>query len=157
MQTNVLKAEIVGRVFKNRAVNLQREKKREKETWRVGLVHQPRPTALTPPGDTEGPGLDQHQLGLGTEARPRGPVTPTAAARSSQLLCSSGSTSGGHSQGWGEDPSANGAELGGTQHGEGTDSSHSWGSLLGSLLLQMAISASLGAAVQAECGQRMGP
>lgn len=64
MQTNVLKAEIVGSVFKNRAVNLQREKKREKATWRVGLTHHCRPPALTPPGAT-GAARTQHQPGLG--------------------------------------------------------------------------------------------
>lgn len=56
-QTNVLKAEIVGSVFENRATNLQREKKREKETWRVQLV--------TPePADTQTPLLN-HRCRLG--------------------------------------------------------------------------------------------
>lgn len=156
MQTNVLKAEIVGRVLKNRAVNLQREKKREKETWRVGLVHQPRPTA----SDTS-----RGHTGARTEPAPAGTGHRSMAMPSHTHSCCKelsaplqpGLNLRGHSQGWGEDPSANGAELGGTRRGVGTESSHFWGSFLGSLLLQMAVSASLGAAVQAECGQRMGP
>lgn len=48
LQTNVLKAEIVGSVFENRAMNLQREKKREKETWRASLIT-PEPTDTDTP------------------------------------------------------------------------------------------------------------
>ena len=38
LEMNVLKAKIVGSVFENTAMNLQREKKREKEIWRIQLI-----------------------------------------------------------------------------------------------------------------------
>lgn len=43
LHTNVVKAEIVGNVFESTAMNLQSEKKREKETWRIQLIT-PEPT-----------------------------------------------------------------------------------------------------------------
>lgn len=39
LQMNVLKAEIVGSAFENKAMNLQREKKRETETWSLWLIN----------------------------------------------------------------------------------------------------------------------